>query len=303
MDVGRALLFVPGDRPDRIAKALATSADAVAVDFEDAVGDAEKASARAATADAFSGLPDAPRPAVYVRINDLDTSEAEEDLAAVASMLTATRLAGLIVPKAESSKEIGLLQGVLTTAERAARIEPGSLALIPIIETARGVLEAAATAAASPRVRTLLFGTLDLAGELGVEPTVEGRELLHARSQVVLAARAAGLAGPLDGPYPALDDEAGLIRSSTAARELGYTGRVVLHPAQVGPVQRLFAPTDSELVRAREVLAAYEEAQKQGVGALRLPDGTFVDRPVVNRAAALVEEAALHAGDRAEAAR
>ena len=291
MDVGRALLFVPGDRPDRIVKALATAADAVAVDFEDAVGDAEKDAARTAAAEALAGLAEPPRPSVYIRVNALESAETEADLAAVSSMLTTTRLAGLIVPKAESAKQIGSVHGTLTTAERTAGIEPGTLGLVPIIETARGVLEAAGVAAASPRIRTLLFGTLDLAGELGVEPTVEGRELLHARSQVVLAARAAGLGGPLDGPYPALEDEAGLIRSSAAARELGFTGRAVLHPAQVAPVQREFAPTPGELVRAREVIAAYDEARRQGLGALRLPDGTFVDRPVVNRAAALLEDA------------
>ncbi|MGH3314166.1 MAG: HpcH/HpaI aldolase/citrate lyase family protein [Streptomyces sp.] len=296
MDVGRALLFVPGDRPDRIAKALATDADSVAVDFEDAVAGTEKDAARTRTADVLTALPDQPdSPAVYVRINAPSTAEIEADLAAVSSMLAGTRLAGLIVPKTESVAQLGRLDETLTDAERTAGVEPGRLSLVPIVETARAVLESGAIATAGPRVRTLLFGTLDLAAELGVQPTVEGRELLHARSQVVLAARAAGLTGPLDGPYPALEDEDGLIRSSRAARELGFTGRVVVHPRQVGPVRRAFAPTAGELERAREVLAAHHAAQDRGVGALQLPDGTFVDRPVVIRAAALLRAAGADA--------
>lgn len=291
MDVGRAILFVPGDRPDRIVKAIATRADAVAVDFEDAVAAAEKPSARIRTAEVLTALPQRPGPAVYVRINALEGAHAEADLAAVAAMLTTADLAGLIVPKTESAAQIEQLDGRLAAAERAAGIEPGQLSLVPIVETARGVLASAAIASAAPRIATLLFGTLDLAHDLGVEPTVEGRELLHARSQLVLAARAAGLGGPVDGPYQALDDEDGLVRSSAAARELGFTGRVVLHPKQVGPVRDAFAPAPHELDRAREVLAAYEAAQDRGVGALQLPDGTFIDRPVVARAVALLSAA------------
>jgi len=296
MDVGRAVLFVPGDRPDRIVKALATPADSVAVDFEDAVAAAEKPSARTSTAEVLTGLPQRPGPAVYVRINALEDAHAEADLAAVAAMLTTADLAGLIVPKTESAAQIEQLDGRLTAAERAAGIEPGQLSLVPIVETARGVLASAAIASAAPRVATLLFGTLDLAHELGVEPTVEGRELLHARSQLVLASRAAGLDGPVDGPYPALDDEDGLLRSSAAARELGFSGCVVLHPRQVGPVRDAFAPAPHELHRAREVLAAYEAAQDRGVGALQLPDGTFIDRPVVARAVALISAADAGSG-------
>jgi citrate lyase beta subunit len=109
----------------------------------------------------------------------------------------------------------------------------------------------------------------------------------YARSQVVLAAAASGRTGPIDGPYPALDDVDGLVGSSTAARALGFTGKVVLHPRQIEPVRAAFAPTEAELDRAREILAAHEAAGD--AGAFRLGDGTFVDRPVLLRAAALLE--------------
>jgi citrate lyase subunit beta/citryl-CoA lyase len=107
---------------------------------------------------------------------------------------------------------------------------------------------------------------------------------------VVLATAAAGLAGPIDGPHADLDDADGLTRSSIAARELGFTGRVVLHPRQLAAVRAAFSPSEAELDRAREVMAAYRRAQAAGVGAVRLPDGTFIDRPVVLRAAALLGE-------------
>lgn len=164
------------------------------------------------------------------------------DLAAAVALLP--RLAGLIVPKAEDPARLRALDDELTGHAHAAGLPAGQPALLPIVESARGVLAAPAIAASGPRVATLLFGTLD--------------------------------------------DDAGLVRSSVAARELGFTGRVVLHPRQLDPVRTAFSPGDAERERAREVLAAHGRARADGVGALRLADGTFVDRPVVLRAAALL---------------
>ncbi len=280
--VTRTLLFVPGDRPSRIATACASPADAVAVDLEDAVAAPAKAAARDTATAAITAA--APREGLFLRVNALDGPWAEGDLAAACAVLP--RLAGLIVPKAEDPGALRALGHEL--AEEAAGLPTGHTALLPIVESARGVL-AAPEIARCPRVATLLLGTLDLAADLGVTPSIEGRELLHARSHVVLATRAAGLPGPLDGPHPDLDDDAGLVRSSVAARDLGYTGRVVLHPRQLDPVRTAFSPGDTELEWARRVLAAHERAQADGIGAVRLDDGTFVDRPVVLRAAALLD--------------
>ncbi|NLU73634.1 CoA ester lyase [Streptomyces sp. HNM0575] len=302
MEVGRTLLFVPGDRPDRIRKAVVSGADDVAVDFEDAVDETAKDTARALTAEALIGLaaagtgrPARRAPRIHIRVNALDTAEAEADLAVVESLLGKARLDGLVVPKVRSAGQLGALDERLASAEAAGEAGPDGrppmLSLLPVVESAAGILASGEIAAAGPRVPTLLFGTLDLAAELGVRPSVEGRELLYARSQSVLAVRAAGLPGPLDGPYAALDDEDGLVRSSLAVRELGFTGRAVLHPRQIAPVRRAFAPTESELARAREVLAAYADANDRGIAAVRLGDGTFVDRPVVVRAEALLREA------------
>ncbi|OLT01955.1 hypothetical protein BJF90_30135 [Pseudonocardia sp. CNS-004] len=271
MLVGRTLLFVPGDRPDRIGKAIGSAADAVAVDLEDAVAPSDRAAARASVLDAVRACE--PRPNLFLRVNPIDGADFADDLATATQLRT--HLAGVLLPKAESADQIHRLDDLLG----------GGPAVLPIVETARGVLAAPEIAAASPRVATLLFGTLDLAADLGVTPTVEGRELLHARSQVVLATAAAGLPGPLDGPHAALDDTDGLVRASALARELGFSGKIVLHPRQLEPVRAAFAPTTEELARAREIV----EAGRGARGAFRLADGTFVDAPVLRRAAALLE--------------
>lgn len=281
MLVGRTLLFVPGDRPDRIGRAIASDADAVAVDLEDAVAPEAKAEAREGVPGAVEAA--AARDGLFLRINPVDGPDFADDLATVATLLP--RLAGVLLPKVEDARAVHRLDALLGGLEAAAHVPHGATTLLPIVETARGVLAAPAIAAASPRVATLLFGTLDLAADLGVTPTVEGRELLHARSQVVLATAAAGLPGPLDGPHADLDDTDGLVRASVLARDLGFTGKVVLHPRQLAPVQEAFAPTEAELARARQILAA---AKESGTGAFRLPDGTFVDAPVLRRAAALL---------------
>lgn len=279
--IGRTLLFVPGDCPKRIGKALASSASSVAIDFEDAVSEAAKEAARSS---AVAALAQVERPGVYVRINGLDTSWAAGDLEAVAGVLGA--LAGVIVPKVEVAGRLRQVDEFLEGMEARAGLPRGGRVSVPIIETARGVIAAAEIAGAS-RVGGVIFGTLDLAAELGVTPSIDGRELLHARSQVVLAAAAARV-DAIDGPYPALGDTEGLARSSTATRLLGFAGRVVIHPCQLDIVHEAFSPSASELCWAKTVLATYREAGLERRGALRASDGTFLDRPVVTRAARLL---------------
>ncbi|OLT45277.1 hypothetical protein BJF85_02665 [Saccharomonospora sp. CUA-673] len=263
------VLFVPGDRADRIGKALASGADTVVVDLEDAVDPARKQRARELVVETLAAVTSAERPSTVVRINASGTEWADGDLAAVRQL--AGVLDGVLVPKVEEPEDVAAV--------------PDELPVAAIVEGASGVF-AAREIAAHPRVNAILFGSFDLAAELGVTPSADGRELLHARSQTVLACAAAGIPGPIDGPHPSIDDLDGLARGAAAARELGFTGKVVLHPKQIDTVRAAFAPTQAELDRAREVLAAYRAGD--GTGALRLPDGTFVDRPVVVRAAGLL---------------
>lgn len=261
----RSLLFVPASRPDRFAKALAAGADLVCADLEDAVAPADKAAARDA---ALAFLCDAEGgPGRAVRINGLRTPEGIADLAAVLALGAAT--GALLLPKAEHAEEIAILDAVLTAAGSA-------LSLVPLIESARGIRNAADIAAASPRVAALFLGGVDLAAELGVAPDATG--LATARGLLVLAARGAGV-GLIDVPaLDVRDPEAGG-REALAAKRLGFTAKAVLHPAQVPAVNAAFTPTEAEIAEAVRYVRAFAEA-KGGVATL---DGKLVEKPVIAR--------------------
>ena len=283
--VPRTMLFVPADRPDRIAKAVASGADAVAVDLEDALSEALKEQGRSLAVAALREVPDA-AVSLVVRINALGTAHVEADIAALGPVLD--RLTAVLLPKAESRQDVEELSALLERAETASGVAVGRTRILATTETAAGVLAAREIASASERVLTLLFGPADLSSELGVTPTAAGAELATARSTVVLAAAAARVAPPMDGPYLVLHDDEGLETSAVTAHRLGFGGKAVLHPAQLPIVARVFAPSDEELAWARQVDEVFSEAERQGRAAVRLPDGTFVDPPVAQRARSLL---------------
>jgi citrate lyase beta subunit len=261
----RSLLFVPASRPDRFAKALAAGADLVCADLEDAVAPADKRAAREAALAFLREAGGAPGRAV--RINGLRTPEGIADLAAVAALGAAT--GALLLPKAEHAEEIAILDAVLTASGSA-------LSLVPLIESARGIRNAAEIAAASPRVAALFLGGVDLAAELGVAPDATG--LATARGLLVLAARGAGV-GLIDVPsLDVRDPEAGG-REALAAKRLGFTAKAVLHPSQVSAVNAAFTPTEAEIAEALRYVRAFAEA-KGGVATL---DGKLVEKPVIAR--------------------
>jgi citrate lyase subunit beta/citryl-CoA lyase len=222
-----------------------------------------------------------------VRINALASGLADADLEALAEQLS--RIALITIPMAEGPDEVRHVAARLDVLEREAGGEP--TALLVMAETARGILAAREIAEASERVRTLLFGPADLGRELGVEPTADGFEHLHARSALVLAARAAGREAPVDGPYLKLDDDEGCAVSSSWSRRLGFQGKVALHPRQMPIVTAAFAPGERELAWAREVDRVFSEGEASGVSSLKLADGTFVDYAVAARARALLRVA------------
>lgn len=284
----RTLLFVPGDRPDRIAKAAASTAVGIVIDLEDAVATSEKAAARFHAVAALAGLPSA-SPVLCVRVNAVGTGLIEADIAALAPVLD--RIGLVVVPMSADADGIRAAAALLTAAERTAGVPLGRTKIVALIETSAGILNAAAIARADPRVHTLAFGPADLARELGVTPTADGDEFLVARSHVVLAAAAAGCPAPIDGPYLDIADTAGLTRSAAVARQLGFGGKQVIHPGQIDPVAAAFAPSDDEIRWARAVDDAFSAAEADGVSSIRLPDGTFVDYPIALRARAILTAA------------
>jgi citrate lyase subunit beta / citryl-CoA lyase len=262
----RSLLFVPGDRPERFAKAVGSGAGLVVLDLEDAVGLERRQAARASVRAALCE-----DPGLAVRINAAASPEQPADLEALAGIRCAVMLA-----KACSYAEIDSVAAVLA---------PGSV-VIALVETASGVLAAAALAG-HPSVARLAFGSLDLATELGVSPD-DPDALLPCRGALVLASAAAGIAGPVDGVTAAVDDEDRLRADVGYARSLGFTGRLCIHPRQVPVTEEVLAPTNAELAWAERIIAAVERSS----GDVLLVDGAMVDKPVVDRARRILGAAA-----------
>ncbi|WP_157254100.1 HpcH/HpaI aldolase/citrate lyase family protein [Nonomuraea typhae] len=252
-------LYVPGDRPERFAKAAASGADVVIVDLEDAVAPARKEEALGNVLAFLRERPEGPR--VHVRVNDLATERGRADLRALDGL---AGLDGLRVPKVESP---GVLDGIRTP-------------VYALLESAAAILGAAAIAA-HPAVAGVALGEQDLMAELSITAP---EALDQLRLQVVLAAAAAGLPPVPMSVYPDIRDEDGLVASCLRGRALGLFGRSAIHPAQVPAIRRGFRPSEEEVAGAAEVVAAAERAGAAGVGALALADGRFVDAPVVARA-------------------
>ncbi|HEY3711150.1 MAG TPA: CoA ester lyase [Amycolatopsis sp.] len=260
-------LYTPADRPDRVHKALESTADVVLVDLEDAVAPAHKDEARA---NAVRLLGSGTRP-VQVRVNHPSTPWHEADLAAFARLPLTV---GARIPKVESPEEILALAAAL----------PGRV-LHPLIESALGVERALEIATASPAIASIALGEADLRSDLQVE---DEAALAWPRSRVIVAARAARLPPPAMSVYPNVRDLEGLAASCRAGRALGFRGRTAIHPAQLATIRSAFLPTSREVLRAKEVLARVAGATAAGVGAIALADGTFLDVAMVEQARAVL---------------
>jgi citrate lyase beta subunit len=262
------VLFVPGTRADRFPKAFAAGADGVVLDLEDSVEAGRKDAARRAVAEWLASEP-VTRCARLVRVNAPGSPWIEEDLGWLRTI--AGSFDGVVVPKTERATDIERV----ATGIRSRRV-------IPLIETARGVLHAPAIAAADADIPALLFGAEDLTAELGIPRTVEGEEVLVARSQVVLAAAAAG-ADAIDAIFVDLAAPDLLRRDAERARALGFRGKMAVHPDQVPVINSVFTPSVQEIADARRLIDADAAARAQGDGVFRLDD-RMVDAPVIRRA-------------------
>jgi citrate lyase subunit beta/citryl-CoA lyase len=282
----RTLLFVPGNKDRLLEKAPTAGADALLYDLEDSVPAPERPVARAKVGERLAGPAEVPR---YVRVNglvDAGPKELEADLEAIVS----TGLAGIVLPKAQSRDDVLFAGSVLERLEKATGVATGTIEILPMLESAIGVMRTYEIATASRRVASVIIGSAedaDLMTDLGCRYTPEGSELLYARSRVLLEARAAGIKHPLDGVFPRINDTEGLVRDSELARNLGYRGRTVIHPNQVEPVNRVFSPTEKEIAYARDMLAAFDAAEAAGSGALSFR-GKMIDRAMVKTARELV---------------
>jgi citrate lyase subunit beta/citryl-CoA lyase len=268
ISLARSFLFVPADRPERFAKALASGAGAVIIDLEDAVTPETKPAARKQLAQAWSSFTAPERARLLVRVNAAGTPWHLDDLQLVAH-LAADGLGGVVLPKAETAAMLDTLAA--HTGE--------ACALLPMVETAAG-LAAVDVLAGSPRVCRLVFGNLDFQADAGMACGVDEAELAPVRLALVLASRRAGRVAPVDGVTASTSDTSQIALDSQRSRRFGFGARLCIHPAQVPVVNQTLAPSDVELDWARRVLAQREHS---GSGVFTL-DGRMVDAPVLKLA-------------------
>jgi len=286
----RSYLFVPGDRADMLAKAGERGADAVIADLEDAVAPAGKTAARNTVATWLDGLVQ-PDFEAWVRVNP--TADLLEDDIAVTFR---PRLIGVMVPKVRSVDELLVVSDLLGRQESAAERPLGEVKLLPIVETALGLL-AVDDLARSPRVHQLMIGEFDLGADLGIDPTYDAA-FVPLRMQVVVASAAAGIDPPL-GPVSPDYQNLELLRDETRRLvRLGFGSRPAIHPAQVTVFNEVLTPTQEEIERAQRLVDIYEQALAEGKGAVNDDDGHMVDEAVVKVARRVVETARRAAGRR-----
>ena len=272
----RTLLFAPGNHPRRVEKALCLKADAVILDLEDAVAIAEKVATRAMVVDALQGE----RSGLgYVRVNAYDTDFCFGDLLVV----VAKGVDGIVLPKVETSAQLRSVDWVVSQLEREKRLPAGGIDIIPIIETAKGVANVHEIASAGTRVKRLSFGAGDYTKDMAMRWTRHEGELAHARAEIAVASRAAGLEAPLDTVWIHIKETDGCIKSAELVCDMGYQGKLCIHPDQVDPVNAVFTPSDDDVDFAEKVVKAFEEAEAQGLASIQV-DGYFVDYPIVDQA-------------------
>jgi citrate lyase subunit beta/citryl-CoA lyase len=259
----RTYLFVPGNRPERFAKALGSGADRVVLDLEDAVALPAKGEARDAIARWSAQASDADRARIVVRINDARASSLADDL----KLLRDARIHSVMLPKAESADDVQAVRAAVPQAR-----------VLPLIESAFGVANVQRVAGAEG-VACLVFGTLDYALDLDLDIADGPDGLAHAASVLAIASRVAGLSAPVAGVTPQLDDEQRLLADLAWSRRHGFGAKLCIHPRQVAPIHAALTPNAEAVDLARRVLAA--EAASPGAAQL---DGRMIDRPVVLQA-------------------
>ena len=283
----RSRIYVPGNNSRMLSTCDLFGADAVTLDIEDSVAPGQKLQARWLISEALRDQPFG-NSEVTVRINALSTPWGQKDLEAV---IPTGRVEVIYLPKAEGISDIKHLDEALAKIEHETGMQVGKTKVIPIIESAKGILFAYDMATASNRVVALSFGGEDYARDIGGEKTDTEEELSWPRSALVAAAKAAGIQA-LDTVYSNIEDAEGLYRQAVSMRIRGFDGKAAIHPAQIEIIHRAFSPSQEEIDYAFSVMAAIEQAETSGSGVISL-GGKMIDKPVVKRAERTLMIAAL----------
>jgi len=275
----RTALFVPGNRPDRIEKAFNTEADVIIIDLEDAVPLSEKENTRTKVKEKVIRFNDR---MILVRVNALGSPFIKGDL----NETIIEGVNGIILPKVEKADDIHDINKLLLEVEKKRSLPEGAIRVFPLIESAAAVQHAydiVSTKTKPERIYTVAFGAADYTLDMGIAMTMEGNELYYARSKIAIACRAAEIAPPIDTPFMIdLKNTEALLSDAMRAKELGFQGKLVIHPKQVEPCNRLFSPTPEEIAKAEKIVQAFKEAEAAGMAAIQL-EGKFIDYPVVKR--------------------
>jgi len=280
----RSFLFAPGNHARRVEKALTLPADAVILDLEDAVAISEKPATRELVVAAFGH---ARRGKLYVRVNAFSTEWCYVDIVTIARH----GLDGIILPKVENANQLRSIDWLLSNLERDRGLPSGAIDLIPIIETALGMSNVGWIAGSGSRTKRLAFGAGDYTLDLGMIWSRDEAELAPARAAVVMASRAAGIEPPLDTVWADLRDAEGFAQSAERAAALGFQGKMCIHPDQIAVTNAAFSPSEQQLSWAKRVIAAFDEAEREGLASIQL-DGQFIDYPIVQRARQVVARGA-----------
>jgi len=272
----RAMMFMPGNNPAMLQNAGIYGADTVIFDLEDAVAISEKDAARQLVHNAIKYIKYPCE--VAIRINHIQTPYGIDDL----KVVLAAKPDLIRLPKAEFPRDIEEVDAIISEAETLHGFEAGSIKMMAAVETAKGLRNAYEIATASPRMQALAIGGEDFIADLKTKRSKDGKELFVARSQLLLAARAAGI-DAIDTVFSVIDDEETFRAEVNLIKQLGFDGKSVINPRQVRIVHQIFTPTEQEVAQAERIIAAYHAALERNSGVINL-DGKMIDTPIVVRA-------------------
>ena len=276
------MLYVPGNNPGMIKDAHIYGSDSIMLDLEDSVSLREKDAARFLVYNALTTI-DYEGVETVVRINGLDTPFGCEDLQAIVRAKPDI----IRLPKTEKSEDIEKIDEMISQIESEAGIQKGTVKIMAAIESALGIINAYSIAKASPRLVGIAIGAEDFVTDLKTTRSIGGVELLTARSQILMAARAAGISA-IDTVFSDVNDEEGFINEVKLVKQLGFDGKSVINPRQIEPVHKIYTPNQEEIEKSIRVLQAIKEAEKRGSGVISL-DGKMIDKPIVERAKRVIE--------------